>query len=262
MKWLSFICLCLFTHISYGQDELIFQKSIPCNSSLFTTDAIGNLYVIKSNNTLVKYNAEGDSIGLFNEVRNGKITHIDATNPLRLLLYYANYGQIVVLDNMLSVKSILKLPQINLQNIKCVASSADGKVWIYDPVEARLLKIDDKLNIQFSSPMRNILDQQLDPIFMVEQNRNLYIIDSLQGIFKFDLFGFYTNTYSFKTKEVQLFQNDLVFTDAIALHAYNTQTITEKKIKLPPLLDIHQVRVERNKVYIRLPNEIQIYSLN
>jgi hypothetical protein len=245
-----------------ANDSVQFVKTIPCFAKLFTTDAIGNIYVVTRNNSLVKYNANGDSLAVFNEVRQGKITQVDATNPLRILVYFSNYGQILILDNMLTLKSILKLPQIGLQNIRCIANSVDSKIWIYDPFEARLLKVDDKLNTQFSIPMRNILETPLDPIYMVEQDRNLYVVDSTLGIFKFDLFGFYNTSYLFNTNEVQCFKSDIVYWNKTVLVSYNTQTLYEKKLLLPSISDVLQVRVERNKVYIRSSNSIQIYNLN
>jgi hypothetical protein len=257
------VLLSMLSSFTKAVDSLQLIKSISCNASFFTTDPIGNIYAICNQNSVIKYNVVGDSIAIFNELRKGKVSHIDATNPLRILVNYTSSGQLILLDNMLSIKSVLKIGQMGLQNVRCVATSADGKIWMYDPLDARLIKIDDKLNIQFSSSMRNVLQQPIDPIWMVEHGRNLYMLDSTQGIFKFDLFGFYNTTYPFQTKEMQCFKENIVYTKGNQLFSYNTQTLHEKHILLP-LDEAHtlQVRVERNKVYIRTSSRINIYQLD
>jgi hypothetical protein len=96
---------------------------------------------------------------------------------------------------------------------------------------------------------------------MVEQERNLFIVDSVQGIFRFDLYGFYNTTYHFKTKEVQYFNGYLVYQQIPSLFSYQTQTISEKIILLPNPASIVQVRIERNKLFILRKNTLEIYDL-
>ena len=105
-----------------------------------------------------------------------------------------------------------------------------------------------------------MIPTMIDAVSMVEQDRNLYLVDSLQGIFKFDLFGFYNTTFHFNTKEVQCFNQDIVFMQQGVLTSYNTQTIQEKKQTLTDSSNILQVRIERNKLYVRKKNQIEIYN--
>src|SRR5215212_6022306 len=55
----------------------------------FAVDNLDNIYVLNSTDQLKKYNARGDSIAVFNNVKKfGRISTIDASNPLKVLLYY------------------------------------------------------------------------------------------------------------------------------------------------------------------------------
>ena len=251
----------LFSLFSRANDSLVLVKSIPIEARLFTTDLLGNCYVVKENNFLIKYNSLGDSVAQFNEVKKGKVTQIDATNPLRVLLYYADFNQIIILDNMLSKKNVLKLNTIGIFNAPCIANSIDGNIWVYDQSSNNLLKLDNQLALLSTSNLRNFFSESIDPIYMVEQERNLFIVDSVQGIFRFDLYGFYNTTYHFKTKEVQYFNGYLVYPQIPSLFSYQTQTISEKKILLPNPASIVQVRIERNKLFILRKKTLEIYDL-
>ena len=253
-----FLQISLFTR---ANDSLVLVKSIPIEARLFTTDLIGNCYVIKENNFLIKYNSLGDSVAQFNEVKKGKVTQIDVSNPLRILLYYADFNQIIILDNMLSKKQVLKLNTIGIFNAPCVANSMDGNIWVYDQASNNLLKLDNQLALLSTTNLRNMLSESIDPIYMVEQERNLFLVDSVQGIYKFDLYGFYNTTYHFKTKAVQYFNGYLVYQQIPFLFSYQTQTILEKRILLPNPASILQVRIERNKLFILRKNTLDIYDL-
>jgi len=245
-----------------AQESLSLAHSFSIESSYFTTDPLGNLYVVKNNNALMRYNSNGDSTGFFNEIKKGRITSIDATNPMRTIVYYGEYGQILVLDQLLSKKSSMNLAQLGLFNIRCISNSADGKIWVYDVASGTLLKMDDNQTISFTSSLRNVLEQNIDPQMMVEQDRSLFMVDSIQGIKKFDQYGFYQTSYAFNATEIQYFNNFLVYYKKPFLYSYNTKTLSEQKIEVPDSEDCLQVRLERNRLYIRRSAKVDMYNLN
>lgn len=261
MKFLITSLFLFFSLFCRANDSLVLIKTIPIEARLFTTDLLGNCYLVKGNNELIKYNAQGDSIAQFNEIKKGQITQIDATNPLRVLLYYSDYGQIIILDNMLSKKNVLKLNSVGLYNVSLIANSIDGNVWVFDQSSNSLIKFDNQLELVSTSNLRNLVTESVNPIYMVEQERNLFMVDSTEGIFKFDLYGFYNTTYHFKTNEIQYINGYLVYKNLPYLYSYQTQTISEKKILLPNSETILQVRIERNKVFILRKNGLEIYDL-
>jgi hypothetical protein len=58
----------------------------------FAPDNLGNLYVLTNDFQLKKFSVKGDSMGVFNDVkRYGKLTTINASNPLRTILYYKDF---------------------------------------------------------------------------------------------------------------------------------------------------------------------------
>lgn len=246
---------------SVAGDSLRLIRSIPVKARLLSSDPVGNLYVVKDNNILLRYNSKGDSIGIFNEIKKGHITHIDATNPLRILLFLGDYNQVIALNNMLSQRYSLSLRSTGLLNVSCVANSADGRIWLYDPVAAVLMKVDDQLKVIQTTDLRAVSQNPNYPADMTEFDRNLFIADSVQGIMQFDQFGFYRTTFPINTRSIQLFNQYLVYYSPPFLHSYHMPSFREKVMTLPEPGNILQVRVERNALSVLRNDRLDLYEM-
>ena len=67
-------------------------QSIPGDFKTINVDALGNIYLISPTDQLKKIKADGTLIAFYNDVkRYGKISAIDVSNPLKVLIYYKNY---------------------------------------------------------------------------------------------------------------------------------------------------------------------------
>lgn len=247
------------SYMKFANNKLELVTSIPMKADFISTDYLGNIYVVRNKNFIVKYNKNGDSISNFNAIQRGKISQIDATNPMKTLVYFANFSQILVLDNMLSLKNTISLKKINRFNIPCIANSTDGNIWFYDP-NGELVKIDEDMKILLQMPLRNILPFVLDPVYMIEQNRNLYICDTSKGVFAFDRFGFYQNKLNIKTNMLQVFEKQFVYVDNNYIKVYDAQLFTEKALEIPQPDDVLNIRIERENVFILRKKTFDIYK--
>jgi hypothetical protein len=246
----------------YGIDSLKLVRTIPLIATTLTTDKTGNVYVGTVDNSIYKFSSKGDSIGFYNSVRIGEISQIDATNPLQILVYYANQNVITILDRVMTEKNKLDLKKIKVYNCPSISNSADGDIWIYDAFNMELKKVNEKLEVKTNS--FNFLQQfpsGINPVFICEQDRLLFMVDSSKGILKMDAFGNYITTYHFKTHEMQYSNNQLIFLENKKLIVYNTQNISQVEFNLPMEAEILQARVERNIAYIRYKDRIEIYTL-
>lgn len=262
----------LFLFIGYTPYPLLAQQDsislgspltvFPVAARLMSTDKVGNLYVVKDNNILIRYNAQGDSDRVFNEIKKGNITQIDAGNPLRILVFFQEYQLVVVLDNMLSKKQVIRLNNLGLYNVSSIANSADGSIWACDAAQGTLLKIDDKPSIRFSTPLRSVLEDAVNFQFMMEDERMLYAADSSSGVYKFDLYGFYNTLYHVPVNEFQWINQQLIYWHAPDLVAYHTEQLREKKRHIPNPETVLQVRVDRNRLFVRRAHQIELYRLD
>lgn len=258
--FILFILLCIDQNVFSQNDSLVLKRSIALNGTYFTTDPIGNIYLVSNHTFIYKLNPRGDSLAVFNDIKKGNISQIDASNPLRILVFYANHGWINILDNMMSLKRSLDLKKINLFNIPCIANSADAQIWVYDPT-GNLIKIDEQLVIKYNSPLRNMVDQAINPMAMRENNRELFMSDTSLGILKFDRFGFYNTQYKVPAYDLNMKEQYIFYKKADSFYSYNLQLFQEKAIQIPAADDVKQIRLERNQIYILRENTFDIYSL-
>lgn len=228
-------------------------------------DELGNAYVVTTDNALIRFTPEGDSSTDFRSIANGDIGYIDATNPLRILVYYPRFGKLVLLDRMLSLKSELNLRPLNLVNSSLVAQSADGNLWVYDRFNATLNKLDMQLNYQIrGNDLRQQLAELPAPVFITERERRVYMADTSTGILVFDQYGTYINTLSLPgVRQVQVIGKQLVFLRGTALVAYDLQAFRETAVPIPHTLgeQVLAASLCRNTVYVLYQNRLDWYRL-
>src|SRR5687767_14903264 len=132
-------CILIFTLLAAGstmaqQDSLFrFEKSFEGSVADFTVDNLGNMFLLYQNGQLKKLRSNGDSMGVFNNVRRfGKLHSVDVSNPLKVLLYYKDFSTIVILDRFLNERSTLDLRRQNLLQVKTIGQAYDNSIWIFD----------------------------------------------------------------------------------------------------------------------------------
>src|SRR5687767_8435632 len=182
-------------HAQQNIFELKSARTISRNIVDFTVDNLGNIYTISRDNQLKKLNANGDSLAVYNDVRRyGSIYSLDASNPLKLLLYHKNFGTIVILDRFLNVRNTIDLRKLNIFQVKAIGQSYDNGIWIYDEQEAKLKKLDDEGNlVSESADLRLLMETVPSPAQVIDQDRLVHLYDPEKGLFIFDYYGVLKN---------------------------------------------------------------------
>lgn len=241
------------------------QKIIPVAARLMTVDELGNVYIVRNDNTLLRYNEQGDSTGFYKSILNGEIGAIDATNPLRVLVYYPAYAKVLVLDRMLAPKNELDLRKINLANATAIASSADGTIWVYDRFNARLKKVDDRLKEMVqSNDLRQELQSVPNPVFAIERNWKTYLCDTAKGIYIFDRYGSFVILLAlYNVHQLQVIGSTLIYRVGDSLYSWDQEKIKEERIPIPhPEKNILSAMPVREKLYVLYANELIVYSFS
>ncbi len=190
------IVLFLFTSVpsfAGGDTSLHLQliKTIGGTYSSFYIDNLQNIYLISGAASQVKkLNSNGDSVAVFNNVtRYGKVSLMDVSNPLKILVYYKDFATVVLLDRFLTTRTTVDLRRLGITQAKAVASSYDGNFWLYDEGEGKLKKLDENGNLLIeSSDLRLVFDDSLNPVKIMDNNSQLYIYDNKLGWLIFDYY--------------------------------------------------------------------------
>jgi hypothetical protein len=251
----------------FAQNEAVYikLKSIKADIVNFSIDNLDNIYIVNSSNQIKKLNSNGDSVGVFNDVKKyGKLTSIDASNPLRVLLFYKDFGIIVVLDRFLNIRNSIDLRKQNIYLVKSISQSFDNNIWLYDELENKLKKIDDEGKILLETPdFRQLFGAAASPIKIFDQDRLVYLYDTLKGVFVFDYFGTLKNKIlitgwkDFKVVGKFIFgvNNDTLYRYQIDAFRYDEE-ILPQSLSASLKLDFSSSRI-----YALKKDELELYEL-
>lgn len=260
---LSCLLICALS-VLRGQDNQGLQPDgvIKGNFIDFTVDNLGNIFLLDSNNQLKKLSPQGDSIAVFNDIRRyGKLYSIDAGNPLKILLFYRDFGTIVILDRLLNQRASIDLRKLNIFQVKAIGQSFDNAVWVYDENEARLKRIGDEGNlIDQTGDLRLQLEDAPSPGVIEDHDRLVYLYDSSKGVFIFDYFGALKNKLAFQGwQDFQLAGKFMLGRKAGMLERYQLGTLTPEEKTVTAVRDAVKVRIAGNRLFCLRSDGLWIY---
>ena len=260
------ISLLFFTHVK-GQSDTSFQRIKVITGDIvdFTVDNLDNIYILNSRNQVKKLNSNGDSVAIYNDVKKfGQATLIDVSNPLKVLLYYKDFTTVVVLDRFLNAVNIIDLRKQNIFQVKAIGQSYDNKLWVYDELEGKLKKIDEDGKLLQETPdFRLLLGQAPTPVKIFDENKYVYLYDSLKGVYVFDYFGSLKNNImidhwqNFKVAGKYIFGTRLDM-----LYRYEISSFRLDEWKIPE--EIYKSKAfnfSATRLYVLKKEGIEIYSI-
>lgn len=270
-KFFAILIACLFSLISYGQQNSILKVSLVQKFTGeiidFTTDNLGNIYLLNSANQIKKVNEKGDSIAVYNDVRKyGKVFSIDATNPLKVLVFYKDFSTVVVLDRLLNARTAINLSKQNILQVTAVTSSYDNNIWLFDALDSKLKKIDDNGNVLLeSTDLRQVFDSVPSPSVMYDRDGQLYLYDAGKGLMVFDYYGAKKNNYQilhFSDVEV-IDKNMITARDSAHILLYKPATLQLFTFSAFNRQDnFKKIKFNGNKIYCLTKNgDMEIYSI-
>lgn len=234
--------------------------TIKAKHAYFTGDNLGNIYTVLDDE-LVKYLPNGKFFARYSNLKLGSISFVDATNPLKLVLYYRDFQQIVFLDNQLSVNSEnVSLERLGYEQTDLVCASANNSFWIYDKQNNELLRFNEaSKKIAFTGNLKQVLRTDLDPNFMVEHNGYLYLNSPKTGIYVFDMFGAFSKIISIKDlQQFQVSESLIYFKRDSTFCSYDHRLFEEACKDLPNQRLVTGVKYHNNKIYLGYKDSIQI----
>ncbi|HNR15050.1 MAG TPA: hypothetical protein PKG90_00160 [Chitinophagaceae bacterium] len=202
----------------------------------FTVDNLDNVYILNSRNQVKKYNANGDSVAIYNDIRKyGRATLIDVSNPLKVLLYYRDFATVVMLDRFLNVVNIVDLRKQNIFQAKVIAQSYDNKIWVFDEMENKLKKIDEDGKLLQETPdFRLFMDKTIVPVEVADENKYVYLYDSTAGVYVFDYFGTLNNVIMIHHwQNLKITGNYIFGSRSDTLFRYDIKTFLYDEWKIP-----------------------------
>jgi hypothetical protein len=234
-KIIFFMMMILLLSLKVNAQEYQFIAKIDTAAKIVNLDNLGNLFVVTPKNEVLKFNPQGKFLWNYTNKTFGEVSQIDVTDPLRVILYYEGYQQIVVLNNNLSEISKFTFNQNPNQQITLVASANNNGFWVYDQLNRELRKLTNYFIDDLKSGniyQRNGFDMQAN--FMLTDDQYIYINDAKEGVRIFDRFGnFFKTAVVYPKNNFEVNDNEIYFMKDSALMKYNINTYQLSKIDLP-----------------------------
>ncbi len=176
-------------------DTLTLLRSLPLTARLATSDQLGNLYLVTPGNAVEKYTPEGRLLTRFTQNRLGNIQSIDVSNPLKVLVWYADFRTVVFLDRSLTPLGELRLIEAGYPEVHTVAAAADGNLWVYDETSFKLRKLSPAGVLLYESQDLNlVLNHRLQISCLYDDGVRVLAADPLLGLYWFDPYAQYLRT--------------------------------------------------------------------
>ncbi|MBK6993690.1 MAG: hypothetical protein IPH31_01715 [Lewinellaceae bacterium] len=143
-----------------AQDTCVFLFTIPQNAHFATADHLANTYLLHGFE-VEKYDSTGRFVSRYSNNRLGVPAFLDASNPLKILVWYADFQTAVFLDRNMTELGRLNVAEAGLAMRSSIAMASDANLWAYDmasylakfpPQEKNLLKA-NRLVLVFTTLM-------------------------------------------------------------------------------------------------------------
>ncbi len=245
-----FFCFIIASSFVYQAVEPSFAIRFSKKNSQIKIDAFGNIYEI-SQNEITKYNSLGILQKKFSTKRYGIIDVLDVTNPLKILVYYKDFQQIIFLDNQLTATSnVISLESMGYEQTNIICSSSNNSFWIFDKQNNELLRFNSDLKpLVKTGNLKRILDININPTFIQEHNNYVYLNCPNEGILVFDIYGTYYKTIPIKQlKEFNIINGDVFYYQNNILKQYQSSTFNTIEKPFSDTL-IKTVYWQNNKYY-------------
>ncbi|MFN4081747.1 MAG: hypothetical protein ACK4NS_12675 [Saprospiraceae bacterium] len=166
------------------------EATLPIAARWVAVGPLGHLYLVGDDNSIGKYAADGSLIVRWSGNRQGLAERIDASNPQRILVWFADFRKAAFLDRNLTPMGELDLIAAGYPETRAIAQARDGNLWIFDEPAGLLRKITPEgAELLRSQPLNQLLDRRVAFDLLTERDNLLIAFDPDIGIAVFDIFG-------------------------------------------------------------------------
>lgn len=181
-----------------GEREMLQRDSCPRlftierEADFIATDVLLNCYLALSSGELLRYDSSGVLQARYGNFDRGALSDVDVSNPLRPLLFYRDFSELVVLDPQFAELGVLSLRDEGLPDCTAVCRARDNQLWVFEASEGVLYKISERgERLLESDPLRLWLPQGDEWFFSSMRESEHYVLlwAPEQGFAVFDAFA-------------------------------------------------------------------------
>ena len=247
-----------------SKDSLFPLLSLPLLARFATADNLGNTYIVTAANSIEKYASDGRFLTWYSDNRRGQVTWLDVSNPLKVLVWYADFRTVLFLDRSLTQLGEVNLIQVGYPDVRVVAAALDGNLWLYDEVNFRLLKITPEGEKRAESQSLNLLEYTpRQPALLREQDNRVYLADRTAGLGVFNAFGQFERTWKSAqvVSDFQVVDNQLIYLSDSSIVAERWPLPEHAEILLPDSLRSLPKWLGPRRLFVQQAGTLKVFTV-
>lgn len=217
-------------------DSFLLEQTLAVTARYATADNLGNTLIISTTNAVEKYAPDGRLLTRYTNNRLGTPGFLDASNPLKVLVWYPDFRTIVFLDRSGTALGELDLIAAGFPEVRVVAAARDGNLWLYDEAAFQVRKTSPEGEVLFESQNLSLLTSvRLNIKCLVDDGDQLYGSNTNEGLFILDAYAqSYRNLLIKGIGDFQFSNDKLLYINDFILHIEDLKSFASKKIPIPP----------------------------
>jgi len=256
--------LCLLSAEAKTQDTCVYVFSIPESAHFVAGDHLANTYLLHGFE-VEKYDSTGRFVSRYSNNRLGMPAFLDASNPMKILVWYADFQTAVFLDRNLTELGRLSLAEAGYPAVRCLASAADGNLWAYDESTAYMIKLSTAgEKLLESQPLNLEFSQRMAPTCIRDDGgQGVFLSDPLQGVAIFDPFAQLDKILLLKgLARFEVENGTLYYIDQASIRTENWRGIYSKTIPLPRMAQSEKATFwfSKKRLFLQTDSGIAVYS--
>ena len=227
-------------------------------------DRRGNLYVTDAQNNLHQYAPDGQPLNTYSPPLPGHTAQVEAWNTAKILVFYDDRQQVVVLDRFLAPITEVALIDYLDGVARTVTLAPDDRYWLLNESDLTLRQFDAaQKRFTLTTPLDLLVGRtRPDFRFLREYQNNLYLLDRTTGVYVFDNLGNYRKKLPLTGLSYIGFRGDeLYYLAGGQVHFFHLYQLTERTSPVPAP-EARQVLVGERYAYCLTPQGVQVYKMS
>ena len=244
-----------------AQSEVKLVKKIDEVYDMVEADNLGSVFTIKKG-VIQKYSSNGVAVVKNSEKLLGEVSRLDANNPLKMLVFFQGLSQIVYVDNQLARRGdVINLDRLGYAQTSAVCTSYNNGFWLYDQFTFQLVRVDERLNeTNKTQNLRQLFGEAINPLKLIETSKWLYLADSKNGVFVFDLYGTYYKRIPLTAiEDIDIEKETLYYLKKGKIFSFNLTTLEDRELSFP-VSEIIKFSVQGNRINLVTNQGLYIFD--
>lgn len=247
------------------QPAITFMHRFPVGSgTAISIDRNGHVYLLDQKRNIVQLDSLGQPVNVFSPPARGRIATIDAWNPMKILAFYQDRQQLLLLDRFLRPISSTSFSDYDLNGtIRAAALASDDGFWLFNETGFSISKLDMRQRrITSETPLNLILDRDRFDIRMIHEYQNMvYMLDYNGGIYVFDNLGNYKKKLPYTgIPYISFRNNELYFIKDNKLHFLDLYTSLVTTLALPASENYTSALISGNQLFLFSAKKGDVYK--